>query len=235
MLLHGPVYHSGTQMLVSGDETHIKTQIEILKRTPIRSPADKTFVLQSLRALTTGYVAVTDSSMCQLVPELMELYPDAIVVCTIRDPIGWSRSMGELATTTTQTMLAIVLFWVPCLRYFPQWVRALHEGRWGELYTRSGEQPDYGKRTWDRHIDYLKRCVPSNRIRFYNVKDGWEPLCRILDVPIPAEDFPKVNDSAAMDVFAKKQIHQGLMRWALVLAASTTFGYIVRRLWVAQS
>lgn len=217
-------------MVVSDDETHIKTQIEILKRTPITSAEDKAFVLENLRALTTGYVAVMDSSMCQFVPELVELYPDAVVICTVRDPEAWAKSMGALATTTTQTMLAVMLFWVPCLRYFPMWVRVLHEGRWGELYIRPGEQPDYGKITWERHMEHLKRCVPRDRLHFYNVKDGWEPLCKTLNVPVPSEEFPRMNDGEAMDKFAKTQITRGLTRWAMAIAVGAIFVYAVKEL-----
>ena len=79
-------------MLVSGNEFHIKTQIDMLKHTPIQSAEDKQFVLESLRSLTDGYVATADSSLCQFVPEILELYPDAVVICTIRDPNAWAKS-----------------------------------------------------------------------------------------------------------------------------------------------
>ena len=223
LILKGPVYHSGTQLLVSGDEYHIKLQIEILARTPIRSPEDKQFVLDGLKTLTDGYVATADSSLCQFVPELLELYPDAVVICTVRDPEAWARSMGELASASLQNLLALVLFWVPCLRYFPRWVKVLQAGRWGELYTRPGEQPSYGQRTWERHIEYLQRSVPKDRLIFYNVKDGWDPLCKVLDVPVPKDvAFPRMNDSDAMDKFAKKQMASGLLRWTMVVMVGAT-------------
>ena len=169
--------------------------------------------------------------MSQFVPELLELYPDAVVVCTVRDPHAWAKSMGQLATTTTQAMLAIMLFWVPCLRYFPQWVRVLHEGRWGELYITPGEQPEYGNITWERHMEHLKRSVPQDRLHFYNVKDGWEPLCKVLDLPVPSEDFPRMNDGEAMDGFAKAQITRGLTRWAIAFAVGAVSTYLAKRLY----
>jgi hypothetical protein len=33
-----------------------------------------------------GYVATVDAPGAQFVPELMELYPDVMVICTVRDP-----------------------------------------------------------------------------------------------------------------------------------------------------
>ena len=206
-------------MLVSNDESHIKTQMDILKRTPIKRAEDKQFILSKLSTLVSGYVATADSAMCQFVPELVELYPDAVVVCTVRDPGAWSKSMGELASTSFQTALAILLFWVPCLRYFPQWVDLLHAGRWGELYTLPGEKPSFGRLTWERHMEYIRRTVPKERLVFYDVRDGWEPLCKALGVPVPKDvEFPKINDGAAMDAFAKKQIQKGLLRWAVAFS-----------------
>jgi len=31
----------------------------------------------------------------------------------------------------------------------------------------------------------------------FNIKDGWEPLCHFLKVPVPDIPFPRVNDSAS--------------------------------------
>lgn len=86
ILLNGPVYHGGTQNLVSGDSHHIKTWIDILSRTPYKSAADKEYVKAKIKAITDGYVAVADTPHSLFVEELMDLYPDAKVVCTVRDP-----------------------------------------------------------------------------------------------------------------------------------------------------
>ena len=209
-------------MLTSNDEFHVKTQMQILERTPIKNAEDKLFVLNKLSMLVDGYAATADSAMCQFVPELLELYPDAVVICTVRDPDAWSKSMGELANTSFQTALAVILFWVPCLRYFPRWVDLLHAGRWGELYTLPGEKPSFARQTWERHMAYLSRSVPKARLIFYDVRDNWEPLCKVVGVPVPnGVEFPKINDGAAMDTFAQKQIQRGLARWAVACLVAT--------------
>jgi hypothetical protein len=35
--------------------------------------------------------------------------------------------------------------------------------------------------------------VPADRLLDYRVQEGWEPLCRFLDVKVPDEPFPRVN------------------------------------------
>ena len=46
-------------------------------------------------------------------------------------------------------------------------------------------------------MEYVKRVVPPERLHFVHVKDGWEPLCKILNKPTPGLDFPKSNTGVA--------------------------------------
>ena len=70
------------------------------------------------------------------------------------------------------------------------------------------EQKEEGwlERQYNSHNAAVQRHVPNNQLLVFNVKEGWDPLCRFLgkDVPI-AEDndgsgsklipFPNVNES----------------------------------------
>ncbi|MEM7344463.1 MAG: sulfotransferase, partial [Chloroflexota bacterium] len=48
---------------------------------------------------------------------------------------------------------------------------------------------------FNQHIEEVKRYVPPERLLVYEVKQGWGPLCRFLDVPIPEDKpFPYLND-----------------------------------------
>ena len=37
--------------------------------------------------------------------------------------------------------------------------------------------------------------VPSDRLLVWDPKDGWEPLCELLEVPVPDAPLPNVNDT----------------------------------------
>ncbi len=40
--------------------------------------------------------------------------------------------------------------------------------------------------------------VPPERLLVFEAKQGWEPLCKFLDVPVPTDGpYPRVNDTAA--------------------------------------
>jgi hypothetical protein len=46
-------------------------------------------IKNTLRDLVAGYVALTDVPGAHFTGELVELYPDAVVICTTRDPGRW--------------------------------------------------------------------------------------------------------------------------------------------------
>ena len=45
------------------------------------------------------------------------------------------------------------------------------------------------------HNAYVKENAPSDQLLVFEAKDGWEPLCRFLDVAVPGMPFPYVNRS----------------------------------------
>jgi len=40
--------------------------------------------------------------------------------------------------------------------------------------------------------------VPADRLLVYEAKQGWDPLCKFLDVPVPDAPFPRVNSREEM-------------------------------------
>ena len=62
--------------------------------------------------------------------------------------------------------------------------------------------------------------MPADRLTFFNVKDGWEPLCKILDRPIPDVPFPHANDGDAMKNLLATMAAKAKMRWLQISALS---------------
>ncbi|KAH7371102.1 P-loop containing nucleoside triphosphate hydrolase protein [Pyrenochaeta sp. MPI-SDFR-AT-0127] len=214
ILLDAPAYHGGTQATL-GPEYEIRSWIEVLSHWPPNSPSDKSLIRRVLKARLDGYAAVTDSPCNGLVEELLELYPDAKVICTVRDPDAWVKSMATVANAATLWFLRFILFPVPTMRYFPDYINVLRK-QWVSLYGR----PEPADLThWNGHVEYLKRVVPENRLVFFDVRDGWEPLCKALGKDIPDVPFPRINDSAAIDDLAKEMIMKGLKSWVAIFAA----------------
>lgn len=212
-LLQGPCYHGGTQLLCS-PESVIKRWIQVFRRTPIKNAQDKQFVHSEIKDLLSGYVGCTDLPGNACVEELLEIHPDAVVICTVRDPDKWWQSIKPIVENANFTLLSFILAPLPTLRWFRTYHDALDEGNFGVAHFQPGEPKKPSEKTWDRHIEYLKRVVPKERLFFYDVRDGWEPLCAILNVPVPkGKEFPKLNDAAAIEEFMKKSVKRGIMAW----------------------
>ena len=47
----------------------------------------------------------------------------------------------------------------------------------------------------------MKRNVKEENLLIFNVKEGWDPLCKFLGVTQPEQLFPNVNSS---EVFQKE-------------------------------
>jgi hypothetical protein len=224
ILLDRPVYHGGTQITL-GPPEEIKTWIRLLSQWP---PTNQQRVQENLRLIKSridGFVATADSPLCGLVPELLELYPNAKVICTIRDVHGWERSMSQVAGAATKGFLRVVLFPLPTMRHFTDYIDGL-KVQWLHSY---GENDAPTQKSYNRHIQWLEESVPAEKLVFYDVRDGWEPLCRALNVPIPKDTpFPHVNDSEAIERFSRACVRQGLQRWLVILTCLFSVFIILR-------
>ena len=39
--------------------------------------------------------------------------------------------------------------------------------------------------------------MPADQLLVYEVKQGWEPLCEFLEVPVPDDPMPHLNDATS--------------------------------------
>merc|ERR1719283_487849 len=62
-----------------------------------------------------------------------------------------------------------------------------------ELSRRFKSSKDIMKQKYRAHIEYVKSVVPKDRLLIWNVKEGWEPLCKFLNVPVPDCPVPRKN------------------------------------------
>jgi len=136
--------------------------------------------------------STVDWPACDFFEEHMRLYPDAPVILTIRDGEGWYKSMtdtiydvhqAELAAGKTAENSVMVK-----LRDVMMWDGAFH----GKFLDK-----DYAIAFFNRHNDHVKATVPADRLLVFDVKQGWEPLCKFLNVPVPDKPFPHLNDTQA--------------------------------------
>ncbi|KAF8847516.1 hypothetical protein BDZ45DRAFT_780148 [Acephala macrosclerotiorum] len=208
-LLKGPVCHGGAASLTR-EEEFIKKWILALN-----PQSTKETTKEQLKDLLAGYVACTDWCSYMFVPELAEAFPDAKVIVTTRDPEKWWASYVELKSVAPW-WVGYVFASMPKLRWFRAWGDAMKRKYVSPFAARAGAD--------SAHHHYIRSVVPKDRLFFFNVKDGWGPLCEILNVPIPDEPFPHANDKLAVQTTFKALIKEAVMRWLLLLLASLSVG-----------
>jgi hypothetical protein len=130
-------------------------------------------------AVFDGYRASVDWPGATFYRELAEAYPQAKVVLTLRDPESWFAS--------TQA----TIFRGPYEGGDP--FSSMLRKVIGRLFDQSLDDKAKVLEVFARHNETVRRVIPAERLLVYEVAQGWEPLCRFLEVPIPAGPMPKVN------------------------------------------
>lgn len=139
-------------------------------------------------ALFGGFKATVDWPSAHFWRDLTRQFPEAKVIHTEREPEIWWKSFSQT--------IAEALEAAP-----PPGMEA-----WGEMVrtviTKQTFNGDLSKanvlKIYAAHNDEVKRTIPASRRLDYNVDSGagWEPLCRVLDIAVPATPFPKTNNTA---------------------------------------
>lgn len=132
--------------------------------------------------------------------ELIDVYPDAKVVLSVRDPDAWERSMRETVWAVRHGESLICHLSNARGIVDPLWegFLAMVDGLlWAGDGTFAGA---HNERQWlldafERHTEDVKRVVPADRLLVWDVREGWEPLCAFLGTDVPAAPFPRANDS----------------------------------------
>ena len=44
-------------------------------------------------------------------------------------------------------------------------------------------------------VTEVKKNVPEDRLLLFQAKEGWQPLCEFLGVPVPDVPYPNINDT----------------------------------------
>ena len=55
--------------------------------------------------------------------------------------------------------------------------------------------------TYQQNIADVQATIPPERLLTYHTGDGWDPIYRFLDIPVPEEAYPHKNQT---DEFQQK-------------------------------
>ena len=131
--------------------------------------------------------------------EIAAHYPDAKVILTVRSPESWYQSMSE---TIYQPMKHPVRDGVPELVKLQN--QMARRAILGDTFDNRFEDKAHAIDVFNRHNQTVRDTIAPARLLEFQARDGWAPLCRFLEVPVPEEPYPHVNDTASTQAMIKK-------------------------------
>lgn len=175
ILGYGPCYHMMEVFNHQKNPNHLKIWDEAGQGKPV-----------NWQELFKNYQSAVDWPASAFYRELMDVFPSAKVLLSVRDPQSWYESamatifrphknVNEAEIKTFERMTNNIIF------------KGIFQGRQTER--------EYAISVFLNNIEQVKQDVPPERLLVYEVRQGWEPLCQFLQVSVPDVPFPKTNST----------------------------------------
>jgi hypothetical protein len=124
--------------------------------------------------------------------QLLEVWPQAKIVLNVRDPEAWYLSVTNTIWENYQNMLRVGQG--PASNGLS---RLLDVMAWQGFFDGKFEDRQYAVDAFERHTQKVKQSLPPDKLLVFDVREGWQPLCDFLEVPVPDKPFPRLNDTEA--------------------------------------
>ena len=182
-----------------------------------------------------GYRSTCDQPSSVHWKEQLKAHPDAVVILNMRDPEKWYKSWMETVALLQPDFdecplgiriieeLGLHLPFLPNMKDFDAMSSC--------TITKGTFKGDLSKknmiRTYNLHVEDVRSSCPPKKLLKFSYSDGWEPLCKFLNVPVPDEPYPNLNDTVA---FRNLTTVMNIIGWTIFL-----LGFGIPGLYCARS
>jgi len=176
------------------------------------------------REVLKDYKAGLDLPINLFYKELMEVFPEAKVLLTVRDPVSWYVSVRDSIVKFHNIEKLWPYSWFIYFAGTQESADLLHE-----LSVKQGayDAVNAGKESavkfWEDHVKDVMEHVPKEKLLVWNVKEGWGPLCKFLDVPVPDAPFPRLNETQEIQKLYNTFV---VSTWFVVLVLPVLLGVL---------
>jgi len=167
--------------------------------------------------ILAGFQSAVDWPASFYYRDLIEHYPEAKVLLSVRDPASWERSMRTTVCVHWEGDTVLRHLTSASAKVDPTWGSYIDMMRqmWS-LQGAFGPDGDFLGRLADvveRHTAAVRQAVPEQRLLVWDAREGWEPLCAFLGVDVPAAPLPHLNDSQTYVNRATEMTLRWLNEW----------------------
>ena len=202
ILGYDPCYHMNVVVAEPGGYDRSEAWAETLEKSDGKRAME----------LLKGYSASVDFPASSMALELFALNPNAKVVLSVRE------TFEEWYDSASKTILWSIerpdnprrdLY----RRMLPKWFadytdskkvpQTKDEFRYDQASLCCKVQ-DIFRVSYNAWIEHIKQNIPTKQLLVFKPNDGWSPLCKFLNRPIPTKDYPSKNKRA---VFLQNKGH----------------------------
>ena len=157
------------------------------------------------------YRATVDWPGAAFYEELMERYPDAKVILTVRDPERWYESARDtiyaIQKTATSPLFSLGALFVPRIKRMRRAALMAADLAWEGMFDGRFEDRRHAIEVFERWNEEVKERVPHDKLLVYEVHEGWVPLCEFLGVGVPKDKpFPHLNDAESFQKMIRRRL-----------------------------
>jgi len=153
---------------------------------------------EDFRKMYEGVDACMDIPCCHYWEEIHNAFPESKIIFTTRkDEDDWFRSFSNQMEENTTWLMTFLMYFSPVCRKMLNYTQKMTDQKglnfkWNLL--KKATFNELATRMWyRRHNAYVLAKAPKDKMLEYNVREGWEPLCKFLGVAIPDVPFPHKN------------------------------------------
>ncbi|XP_078489206.1 uncharacterized protein LOC100184759 [Ciona intestinalis] len=154
------------------------------------------------REMYSDVDAVTDLPASFFWREIHRAFPDAKIVLTLReDSSTWLDSMNhQIQVLENNFIFRLMCFVCPTAIWMRFMVNAIGKvvfnsapiwpWQWNYVRRSNGVRM---KEVYDKHNENVLQFAPKDKLLVFRCQEGWSPLCKFLNKPIPDKPFPHKN------------------------------------------
>lgn len=134
-----------------------------------------------------GYRSQVDWPGAYVWPQTIEAFPDARVIHSERPADAWWNSFDGTIGKFFRVFRDLD---VP--PHVMEQFTVMHDWLIQGVFTDFTDR-DSAIAAYRANNQRVRDTVPADRLLVFNVAEGWEPLCRFLEVPVPDVPFPHTH------------------------------------------
>ena len=162
------------------------------------------------------------------------------VLLTVRDPVKWYNSVKntilQFEHFVSKSWFALPMRLILKLKgdsfkaasftaFAPTFLGAKYpRGMFGAV--EDGQET--AVRFYNDWTESVKETISADRLLVFEVKQGWDPLCKFLDLPVPEEPFPNANDTAEQQARLRSMKRICFFAWTIAIGGLGAATYYIK-------